>query len=272
MSEFEFLPSATIGQYIPTGSILHRTDPRAKLLGFGILILAVTFSTSKIGIGVALAAALIGLVIARIPVRFALKGLLPPLPFLIIIAVIQVFIFPHASQPALFSIGSLHVTLAGFWSGILLILRFGALILMLSLMSFTVSTSEMIHGLQQILGPFNRIGIRAMDLVMVIQVTLRFLPFLAQSAERIAKAQASRGAEWGVKSRGLVSRVMQIVPLIIPLFTTSLRRAETMALAMDARAYGFKPNRTSMFEYSFTWRDGLTLFLMVGIAASVIFA
>jgi len=107
---------------------------------------------------------------------------------------------------------------------------------------------------------------------MVIQVTLRFLPFLAQSAERIAKAQASRGAEWGAKSKGLAGRVRQIAPLIIPLFTTSLRRAETMALAMDARAYGFKANRTSLYEYSFNRRDIVFLIVMLALTAAVIFA
>jgi len=80
MSEFEFLPSATIGQYIPTGSILHRMEPRAKLIGFGVLILAVTFSLSSAGITIGLAAALLGLFVARIPIRFALKGLAPPCP------------------------------------------------------------------------------------------------------------------------------------------------------------------------------------------------
>ena len=271
MSDFEFLPSATIGQYIPTGSVVHKVDPRAKLVGFGILILAITFSVSKIGIGFSLAAALIGLVVARIPLKFALKGLLPPLPFLILIAIIQFFFYPNPGHTILFTLGPLSVSLAGILSGILLILRFAALILVISLMTFVISTSEMIQGLQKLLAPLSLIGIRTMDFVMVIQVTLRFLPFLAQSAERIAKAQASRGAEWGVKSKGLMSRVRQVIPLIIPLFTTSLRRSETMALAMDARAYGFKANRTSMFEYTFTWRDALFLLVLVMLASAVIF-
>jgi len=106
---------------------------------------------------------------------------------------------------------------------------------------------------------------------MIIQVTLRFLPFLAQSAERIAKAQASRGAEWGIKSKGLSSRVKQIIPLIIPLFITSLKRSETMALAMDSRAYGYKNDRTSMYEYHFTWRDALFLVIVLLITAAISF-
>ena len=271
MSDFEFLPSATIGQYIPTGSILHHIEPKAKIIGFGILILAITLSGSSIGIGVGLAASLLGLLIARIPIKFALKGLAPPLPFLIIIALLQIFLFPKTDQTILFVIGPISVSIAGLWSGILLLLRFAALILMISLMSFCMSTSELIQGLQRSLKPLRHLGIHPTDLVMIIQVTLRFLPFLAQSAERIAKAQASRGAEWGIKSKGLSSRVKQIIPLIIPLFITSLKRSETMALAMDSRAYGYKNDRTSMYEYHFTWRDALFLVIVLLITAAISF-
>jgi len=271
MSDFEFLPQASIGQYMPTGSILHRIEPRSKLIAFGVLILAITFSPTAAGISIGLLAALLGLIIAQVPLKFALKGLLYPLPFLIFIAILQVLFFPRADQAVLLSFGPVRITMESIWSGAMLIFRFVGLILTLSLMSYCISTSEMIHGLQKLLKPLNRIGIRSMDLVMVIQVSLRFLPFLAQSAERIAKAQASRGAEWGVRSRGLLARVRQVVPLIIPLFTTSLQRAETLALAMDARVYGYKEDRTSMFSYAFNWREVIFLFLILLIVLAIIF-
>lgn len=261
MNNFDFLSKTTIGQYIPTDSILHHLEPGAKLIGFGTLILAITFSPSLIGVAIGLIASLIGLKIAKIPLRFALKGILIPLPFLIVIALIQIAFFPIQGQSMLYSLGPIQVSNLGLMSGLLLILRFSALILVISLMTFCVSTSEMIHGLQRILHPLNALGIHTMDFVMIIQIALHFLPLLALSAERIAKAQASRGAEWGIKSKGLLSRVKQIFPLLVPLFTISLTRAETMALAMDARAYGFKANRTSMVEYSFGRRE--TLFLLI---------
>ncbi len=267
MNQFDFLQKATIGQYIPTESLLHRMDPRAKIIGLGLLLFAVTFSSSRIGILIGLAAAIIGLLAAKIPIQFALKGLIPPLPFLLLIALIQILLMPGGGEQILFSVGPLKVYLANVLTSLLMILRFCVLILLLSLMTFCISSSELIHGLQQILSPLHRLRIPTMDLIMVIQITLRFLPFLAQSAEKIAKAQASRGAEWGTKNRGLISRIRQIIPLIIPLFLTSLKRAETMALAMDARAYGFKPYRTSMFEYAFRLRDGV--FLLVTLFVSI---
>ena len=271
MNEFEFLPSATIGQYIPTGSLLHRLDPRAKLVGFGLLMLGITFSRSMVGIGAGLVAVIVGILISRISLKYALRGLLPPLPFMILIALLQFFFYSNPGNSIIFRLGPVVLSTAGIQAGVLIVLRFFTLILAISLVSFVTSTLELIHGLQKLLSPLNRVGIPTMDFVMVVQVTFKFIPFLAQSAERIAKAQASRGAEWSGKTRGLTGRVRQIIPLIIPLFTTSLRRAETMALAMDARAYGYKTNRTSMTEFSFTWRDGFFIFLLAAITAAVLF-
>lgn len=263
MSDFEFLSSASLGEYLPTGSILHLMDARAKLTSFAMLVIALTFTHSAIGVAFALILVLTGLLVARIPLKMAVKVLLAPLPFLIFIALLQVILSPGDAENALLNLGPVHITSAGILSGVIIILRFSALILTLSLMTYCLSTSEMIQGLQRLLSPLNRIGIPTMDFVMVIQITLRFLPFLAQSAERIAKAQASRGADWGTKTRGLAARIRQVVPLIIPLFVTSLRRAETLALAMDARAYGVNKERTSLMVFTFGWRD----VLFVSIAA-----
>jgi energy-coupling factor transport system permease protein len=105
---------------------------------------------------------------------------------------------------------------------------------------------------------------------MSIQVMLRFIPFLAQAAERIAKAQASRGADWGTRQGGLLSRVRQAFPVIIPLFLTGLKKAENLALAMEARGYGSPGKRTSMVEMKFGWKDGLAVILAGLLAAGVI--
>ena len=106
---------------------------------------------------------------------------------------------------------------------------------------------------------------------MVLQITLRFVPLLAQTAERIAKAQASRGAEWGGKTKGLINRIRQILPLIIPLFVISLRRSESLALAMDARAYGYLNYRTSITEMKFTPKDWAFLLLNIIVSLIVIY-
>ena len=271
MHNFEFLRMVNIGQYLPLDSILHRLDARARILMYLLILMAATFTAQPAGLLFALLVVLTLLSIGRIPLNFALRGLLPPLPFLLILAVLQVFVSirPPNTLP-LFELGIFKVYASGLVSAGMLLLRFCVLILALSLSSFTLSTSEMIHGLESLLKPISRFGLPVHDLVMVLQVTIRFIPFLAIAAERIAKAQASRGAEWGVRKGNIFQRVRQVIPLIVPLFLTSLRRAETMALAMDARAYGSTRRRTSMYTMHFAWRDAAALLLGAGCAAVIL--
>jgi energy-coupling factor transport system permease protein len=271
MNQFEYLPLITIGQYFPTGSIFHRRDARARLLFFGCIILALTFSPSKIGLFIGLVLAVLGIAFSKVSIRYALKGLLAPLPFLIFIALLQILFFSSMLNTTVyFHWGIIHITQAGCWAALLILVRFLALILWISLMSFCLSTSEAITGMTRLLSPLNKLGIHTMDLVMTFQVAMRFLPLLAQSAERIAKAQASRGAEWGTKGN-LINQVKRVIPLIVPLIVISLRRSETMALAMDARAYGIYDQRTSMYELKFGWKDGLFLFIGAVVIAVVLF-
>ncbi len=271
MHNFEFLRMVNIGQYLPLDSPLHRLDARARIVLYLLIIMAATFTARPAGLVFAMLLVLILLRIGRIPLSFAFRGLLPPLPFLLILAVLQVFVSirPPSAMP-LFEFGIFKVYASGLVSAGMLLLRFCVLILALSLSSFTLSTSEMIHGLESLLAPFSRLGLPTHDLVMVLQVTIRFIPFLAMAAERIAKAQASRGAEWGVRKGNLFQRVRQVIPLIVPLFLTSLRRAETMALAMDARAYGSTPQRTSMYTMHFKWKDAAAILGGAVCAAAIL--
>jgi energy-coupling factor transport system permease protein len=273
MDEFDFLSRVPLGQYVPTQSILHRLSPLTKIIMFGALMIAVMFTPSRAGLIAGVVIVFLLLLLSKVSVGFALKGLLAPLPFLLIIAIIQVFLYSSKLDPtSLVSIGWFHITFSGLWAGGMLLIRFCAIILLLSLGGFVISTSELLQGLTRMLSPLNRIGIRTMDFIMIIQVTLRFLPFLAQSAERIAKAQASRGSDWGVKKKGLINRIRQVVPMLIPLFITSLRRSENLALAMDARAYGIFNQRTSMAEFRYTWKDaaGVILSVMVSLAIFIV--
>ncbi|MCD4674203.1 MAG: energy-coupling factor transporter transmembrane protein EcfT [Anaerolineaceae bacterium] len=271
MSDFEFTQRMTIGQYLPTGSALHRLDPRARIVIYIVLLAAVTFTPGIWGLVFGLLVMCVGLLWAHIPLRYALKGLLPPLPFLLILAIMQVFLHPGgAAETVFFQLGPLLVTTGGMAAGGMILLRFAALILVLSLSSFTLSTSELILGLHRLLRPLGRIGLPVEDLVLMIQVTLRFIPFLMQAAERIVKAQASRGAAWGKGSGGPLRRARHILPMIVPLFLTSLRRAENLALAMDARGYGAATERTSMRELHFRAWDWLAVAVGILLAAVIL--
>jgi energy-coupling factor transport system permease protein len=271
VSDFEFMGRVTIGQYLPVDSFLHRLDGRARVLMFTGLVMALTFARNPLGLLVGLVGVGLGLLMGSIPIRFAFKGLLPPLPFLLILAVLQLFF--NASKPGspeVFHIGGVIITFAGVVAGGMLLLRFLVLILAISLATFCLSTSQMIHALDSLFSPLRRIGISTRDGVMVLQITLRFLPLLAQVAERIAKAQASRGAQWAQGKGSIIKRARQVIPLIVPLFIAALHKAENMAFAMDARAYGSHPYPTSMAEMHFKLRDALALVAAVGLCVLVI--
>jgi len=259
MSNFEYMGRVTIGQYLSIDSFLHRLDARARIFIFLFPLLLITFEPRLIGLVLALLLVFIGLVLAHIPLRYAVRGLLPPLPFLLILAILQIFLTSKQTPVILFQYGPLHLTWGGILAGIILLLRFAGLILGISLATFCLSTSDLVHGLESLLRPLNRLGIPTRDLIMVIQVTVRFLPLLAQTSERIAKAQAARGAEWGTGQGNLFQRARQVIPLLVPLFISSLHKAENMALAMDARAYGSSPKSTTMVEFKFKLKDGLTI-------------
>jgi energy-coupling factor transport system permease protein len=271
VDNFEFLRMVNIGQYLPLDSFIHRRDPRARILAYLALIMAITFARHWAGLAVGLMVVLALLGLSRVPLRFALQSLKPPLPFLIFLAILQIFLTGNLSAaPALWSYGFLHIYPSGLIAAGMLMLRFAVLILALGLSSYTLSTSELIHGLESLLSPFQRLGIPTRDLVMIVQITFRFIPFLAQDAERIAKAQAARGAEWGVRKGNLLARARQVIPLMIPLFLTSLRRAESMALAMDARCYGGTQARSSMMEMRFTGLDALWVFAVTACAVAIL--
>jgi energy-coupling factor transport system permease protein len=272
MNDFDFMRNLPFGQYLSLDTPLERIDCRARIASFGMILVALTLTRNLSGLIFGLVVILIGLIALHFPLRFTLRGLLSPLPLLIILAVLQVFFNPRADEGLrLFQIGNTVIATSDLITGLILLLRFIALILGLTVASQTLSTSEITHGMESLLSPLKVFRFPVHDLVVIIQVSLRFIPLLLQVAERIAKAQASRGAAWQKGKGGLISRVKLIIPLILPLFLTSLRRAENMALAMDARGYGTQNQRSSLIKYEFGWKDLIACLMSAGISAGIMF-
>ena len=277
MSEFEYLRNIPFGQVVPGDSPVHRLDPRARILVFTILLAAMLFTPRPLGLVLGLLAIFGGLRLARLPLGYALRALLPPLPFLVILALLQVLFNAQADTgQVLLRLGPVLVTPADLLVGGMLLLRFAGLVLGISFASQVLSTSEMTHGLESLFSPLERVRLPVHDGVMALVVAVRFLPFLAQSAERIAKAQAARGADWTRPISGrnpftrLWARARALLPLLVPVFVTSLRRAETMALAMDARGYASRAHPTALVELHFTPRDALAVGLVIILAVIVV--
>ncbi|MDK2980638.1 MAG: energy-coupling factor transport system permease protein [Chloroflexota bacterium] len=272
MSDFEYLSRISMGQYYPTQSVIHRLNPAVKLAGFSLLILATTLCKPWQGLLLLVAATLALLVVGKISLKYALRGLLAPLPFILVLAVIQVLMASYQSDQAVwFGWGILRVNGVGLLSGGMLCLRFCALVLALTLTSATLSTLELVHGLDILLRPLNRLGLPTGQAAMVIQIMLRFIPSLALNAEKIAKSQAARGAVWGDPHGNLFQRTRQMLPLLLPLFTISLQQADALAEAMLARGYASRSTRSGLKEYGSGWREVVFMLLVLALCSAALF-
>jgi len=251
MEDFELLRNVTIGQYIPTGSIIHRLDPRAKILAASFLILAISFTPSILANFLMMAVILVIAWLARIEFRYLLRGFLLGLPILIFIFVTQ-FLFMGRVEPAghvFFQLGWFRITQRSLYIIILSGLRLISFVFLTSLITMTATTTELTHGVEHLLRPFRRLGVPSHELALILMVALRFVPTLAEEMEDIMKAQASRGADIGGRRMWRPDRAAKAyLPLIVPLFLNAFRRAEELVYAMEARGYVGGGGRTHFIQ------------------------
>lgn len=261
-SEFELLRSVTLGQYLPTGSALHALDPRVKLLAGLLLVVAVTATSSLAGLALALALVVGGFAVARVPVKYALSGIKPMVPFLVLLALLQMLAIPQNDQNTvvLWRWAFVTLTVRDFVAAALLFLKFAVLVWGFSLVSFTTTTTELTHGTEHLLRPLQRLRLPAHEFALMVNIAFRFVPLLATETERLMKAQASRGADFGGGRRlNFVQRMRRLLPLLVPLILSSLRRAEDLVLAMEARCYTGGRGRTHLIHLHADQKDVLIL-------------
>jgi energy-coupling factor transport system permease protein len=274
MEEFELLRYVTIGQYLPTNSTVHRLDPRVKIVALGALAIAIVAQTSALGSLLGLGIILAFVALARVDVRFALRGLAPSAPILAFLALLQLGFGWGARASgciALWSWGMFNVTTCSVEAVIALLARLVALVLLTSLLTFTSTLSELARGIEWLLRPFQRIGVPADELAMVFTIALRFVPTLALEMEKLLKAQAARGANIHAGTNP-VARTRQLLPILVPLFINTLRRSEDLAAAMEARGYIGGAGRTHYVRLHWQRADALALafVLLLAIVLTVI--
>ncbi|MGE5137934.1 MAG: energy-coupling factor transporter transmembrane component T family protein [Rudaea sp.] len=251
MDEFEFLHDITVGQYLALDSWIHRLDPRAKLVAFVALIVAITFTGTYLGNLVLLAVVLLLVTLARIPVGYALSGLRPAIPFILLLALFQILFPPPGSEnsPVLFRLGVVAITAEGLRLVVVSMVRLVEFILLVSLLTFTTTTTELAHGQEKMLAPLQWLGLPVHEFVLTMTIALRFVPIIAEETERLVKAQVSRGADFGSGSRlRFIQQTRKMIPLLVPLFLAALQRAEELTLAMEARGYLGGKGRTRLIE------------------------
>jgi energy-coupling factor transport system permease protein len=262
----DLLRSFAFGQYVPVDSAVHRLDPRTKIVG--TVVLAVLIFVIRGFAGLAAFAALLALIIfaSRIPAGYVLRGL-RPLFWLLAATVVLQIMFGQPGGHVVFRRGPIvltreNLTLAAFYG-----LRLALLIVATSLMTFTTSPVELTDGLERLLRPFRRLGVPAHELALMMTIAIRFVPTLAEETDKIMKAQMARGADF---TRGSIAqRARALIPLLVPLFVGAFRRAESLALAMEARGYRGGDQRTRMTELVLRPGDYAALAALAVIAVLV---
>lgn len=268
-AEFELSRNITIGQYLPTGSVIHRLDPRYKLAAFVILILAIAICSTYVGNLFALAVCIAMFRLSRIPLHYGLSGIKPAIPFIVILAVLQLLFYGEVAEGGSVYVewGFVKITSESVRLVLVSAMRFVEVIFLSSVLTLSTSTTELTHGMERLLGPLEKVRFPVHAFALIITIAIRFVPTFAMEMEKMMKAQASRGAEFGTGEWWrIVRRTRDMLPIIVPLFNVALSRAEDLILAMEARCYTPGSSRTRYTHYKAVGRDYLALFTSVAIA------
>lgn len=253
------LKEVTIGQYIPGDSFIHKLDPRTKII-LSILFIACLFLVDKfVGYTLILAYLAAIIIIAKVPLRFIFNGLKPIFLLVVLTAVLNIFMIKGTVDTLVFKAGIFSVYKEGLVIAGLMAIRLILLIVGTSLLTLTTSPIELTDGIEMLLRPIGKEI--AHELAMMMTIALRFIPTLIDETDKIMKAQKARGADF--ESGGLVKKAKSLIPLLVPLFISSFRRADELAMAMEARGYRGGNGRTRMKVLKFTNKD---------VIASIIFA
>ncbi|WIF95560.1 energy-coupling factor transporter transmembrane component T family protein [Caminicella sporogenes] len=252
------LRDITIGQYYPANSILHRLDPRFKILATFSYIISLFIIDDIRAYTLIVAFLALSIKLSKVPLKYILRGLKPI--FMIILITFGINIFMTKGE-VLCVLGPLQITKEGVYMAIFMALRLIFLIIGTSLLTLTTSPIQLTDGIEILLNPFKRFGVPAHELAMMMTIALRFIPTLLEETDKIMKAQMARGADF--ESGNITKRAKSLIPLLVPLFISAFRRADELAMAMEARCYRGGENRTRMKQLKFYERDLIASILMV---------
>lgn len=256
-----------MGQYYPAQSPVHAMDPRAKIILAVVFMVVLFLGNSFWAFLVMGGFAALAIVLSKVPIKMLIRGLRPIVFILVFTLGLHLFLTPG---PEMFRIGPIVGTWSGLIQGLFIGVRLIILIMFTSLLTLTTSPIELTDGLEDLLKPFRKIGVPAHELAMMMTIALRFIPTLLEEAERIMRAQMARGADF--ESGNLVRRSKALVPLLVPLFISAFRRADDLAMAMEARGYRGGEGRTRMRVLRFHARDFVAFGLVLIVTAMVIYS
>jgi len=260
------LKDITLGQYFPGDSLLHRADPRVKIILTLLYMVVVFLVKTYMGFLIITLFTLLAVVSSNVPVRYTLKGLKPVVAIVVFAAAI--YIFTTAGTP-IFEIGFLRVTYEGVSLAVKMALRLSLLIVGASLLTLTTTPILLTDGLEKLMEPLRVVGVPAHEIAMMMTIALRFIPTLLEETDKIMKAQAARGADFDTGN--LMQRAKSFIPVLVPLFISAFRRAEELATAMEARCYRGSVGRTRMKQLKLTKVDLEITIIMVVLVAAILY-
>ena len=261
------LSDITIGQYFPGNSLLHRLDPRMKLTLTLLFIVVVFLPQNWAGLLVVTVFLGIILGLSRLPVRLLWRSIRPVLFLVVFTSVLNMLYVTGEGEPLL-AFWVIKIYPEGIATAVFISIRILCLIAGSSLLTYTTTPTALTDAIEQLLSPLKIIKVNAHELAMMMTIALRFIPTLMEETDKIMSAQKARGAD--LESGGLLQRVRALIPILIPLFVSSFRRAYDLAMAMECRCYQGGEGRTRMKRLRTAPRDWVALAVYMGVTAAII--
>lgn len=259
--------SLIIGQYVPGTSIVHRLDPRTKITIIFFFVFIVFFANTVLSYSVLTVFALASIFTSRVPIHFIIKGLTPVWFLIIFTFILHLFVTKEGTL--IFDLYIFKFYTGGVIQGLAISMRFFLLILVTSLLTLTTTPMEITDAIEDMLHPLKKIKFPVHELALMMSISLRFIPTLMQETDKISKAQASRGVDF--KTGPIKERAKAVVPLLVPLFVSAFKRAEELAMAMEARGYRGGEGRTKLRELKIEKRDILIYLLFIIVIAALLY-
>lgn len=257
----------TLGQYYPAGSVLHRLDPRTKFVGTLLFVISLFIFHTFPGYGVATVFLAGMIVLSKVPVSFMFRGLKAIVIILLITVVFNIFLTPGR---AIWQVGFLKVTWEGLMQAGRMAIRLIYLVVGSSIMTLTTTPNQLTDGLENLMRPLGYLRVPVHEIAMMMSIALRFIPILMEETDKIMKAQMARGADF--ETGNIIQKAKGMIPLLVPLFVSAFRRANDLAMAMEARCYHGGEGRTQMKPLKYAARDyGAFVIVVAYVAVSVVF-
>lgn len=257
----------TIGQYYPSGSVIHKLDPRVKIAATLLYLISLFLIKNLVGYVVAILFLLLCVKISKIPFKYITRGLKPIIMLLMITVLFNLFLTPGGD--VLVAAGPLKVTESGLTAAVYMALRLIFLIMGSSLMTFTTTPNSLTDALEKMLWPLTYVKVPVHAIAMMMSIALRFIPILLEETDKIMKAQIARGAD--LESGNLIQKVKAMVPIFVPLFVSAFRRANDLAMAMEARCYRGGDGKTKMKPLKYEGKDFAAYVVMLVYMAAIIY-